>query len=76
MRRVGLSATVAWPDALADWLGPAEGGKAVRRIEGGGAVEADVRLLDTAERLPWSGHYGLHAAPEILAEIAAAGVTI
>lgn len=76
MRRVGLSATVAWPEALKAWLAPGGDPDAVRTVEGGGAVEADIRILDTAERLPWAGHYGLHAVPEIYEEIKRAGTTI
>ena len=75
-RRVGLSATVAQPDALAAWVSPTASPGDVRRIEGGGAVEPRIAILDTEERLPWSGHYGLHAAPEIYREIRKAGTTL
>ncbi|MEQ8603876.1 MAG: ligase-associated DNA damage response DEXH box helicase [Marivibrio sp.] len=75
-RRVGLSATVAWPDALAEWVAPDAQTASVRRIEGGGAVEPEIAILDTKERLPWSGHYGLHAAPEIYQAIKGAGTAI
>jgi len=75
-RRVGLSATVAWPDALAAWISPTARAEDVRCIEGGGAVEPEIRILDTNERLPWSGHYGLHAAPEIYQAICEAQTSI
>src|SRR5262249_55588342 len=64
---VGLSATVADPDALRRFLVPQpEHGTALADLvvaEGGAAP--DVRMLDTAERLPWAGHSARHALGEI-----------
>lgn len=69
LRRVGLSATVAWPDDLRRYISPCADADEVVTVTGMGAKRADVRLLETAVRLPWSGHYGLHAIPEIYQEI-------
>ncbi|MEQ9813521.1 MAG: ligase-associated DNA damage response DEXH box helicase [Azospirillaceae bacterium] len=77
-RRVGLSATVAHPDALVAWLskqGRAEAGD-VRLIEGGGGAEASVEILETAERLPWSGHMGHHSIAEVYERLSRARTTI
>jgi ATP-dependent Lhr-like helicase len=64
---VGLSATVADPDDLRRFLVPQpEHGTALADLvvaEGGAAP--DVRMLDTAERLPWAGHSARHALGEI-----------
>lgn len=76
VRRIGLSATVAWPEALRAYISPDADPSKVRVIEGGGAKRAEVRILETEERLPWSGHYGLHAVPEIYREIRDAGTAI
>jgi ATP-dependent Lhr-like helicase len=62
-RRVGLSATVAWPDDLAAWL--ASGGKEVERVIGTAGARPEVGVLATAEHLPWSGHMALHALAEV-----------
>lgn len=75
-RRVGLSATVAWPDALRAYIAPDARADTVPTIHGGGAKRAEIRILDTQERLPWSGHYGLHAVSEIYEEIKGAGTAI
>ncbi len=77
-RRVGLSATVAYPDEMEAYLsktGHAGAGDVVR-IEGGGAVEAKARILIGGDRLPWSGHMGTYAVEEIYAAIREHGTTL
>jgi ATP-dependent helicase Lhr and Lhr-like helicase len=66
-RRVGLSATVAWPGALAQWLG--SGGAEVARIAATGGAKPEVGILATREQLPWSGHMALHALAEVYERI-------
>lgn len=75
-RRVGLSATVAWPQALQAYIAPDANPHSVPIVAGGDAKEANIRILDTKERLPWSGHYGLHAVPEIYEAIQDTGTAI
>ncbi|MDE2582521.1 MAG: ligase-associated DNA damage response DEXH box helicase [Rhodospirillales bacterium] len=70
LRRVGLSATVAHPDALAAYVGASR----IVRAPPGAAPEVALQL--PAGRLSWSGHMGLDAAPEVMARIRAAGMTI
>jgi ATP-dependent Lhr-like helicase len=67
MRAIGLSATVAEPDQLARFLVPQPGGQetAADIVVAGGAAPPLVEMLDTRERLPWSGHSARHALPEI-----------
>ncbi len=77
-RRVGLSATVADEAALLAYLskhGTAAGGD-VTIVRGRTGASAKVGILRTAERLPWSGHMGLHAAKEIYQLITGHGITI
>jgi ATP-dependent Lhr-like helicase len=62
-RRVGLSATVAWPQDLARWLG--SGGIEVASIAGAPGAAPEARVLATAAELPWSGHMALHALAEV-----------
>ncbi|HAJ21615.1 MAG TPA: hypothetical protein DCL95_16400, partial [Rhodospirillaceae bacterium] len=51
------------------YISPNADAEEVVTVTGMGAKRADVRLLETAVRLPWAGHYGLHAIPEIYQEI-------
>jgi ATP-dependent Lhr-like helicase len=71
-RRVGLSATVARPHELARWLsdGP------VRLIEGEPGPEPEIAIVTPTDRMPWSGHSGLHAITSIYAAIREAGTAI
>ncbi|MCK6454773.1 MAG: ligase-associated DNA damage response DEXH box helicase, partial [Alphaproteobacteria bacterium] len=73
-RVVGLSATVAFPDALASWLG--SGGAPVALVMGGGLKEAEVTILRAAGRMPWAGHMAMFAMPEVYAAIKQAGTTL
>ncbi|MGH7155232.1 MAG: ligase-associated DNA damage response DEXH box helicase, partial [Acetobacteraceae bacterium] len=70
MRRVGLSATVAHPAAIRAFVG------ADRIIEVPDDVAPELGLILPAGRLSWSGHMGLEAAPQVMARIRAAGMTI
>ncbi|MDB5411296.1 MAG: ATP-dependent helicase [Rhodospirillales bacterium] len=73
-RRVGLSATVAWPDELAPFLAP--GGKGVSRIIGAAGPPPEVAILATDAHLPWAGHMALHAVDEIYQAIKAHKTTL
>jgi len=70
LRRIGLSATVAHPDAIQAYTG------AARRIEVADGAPPDLSMMLPEGRLSWSGHMGLEAAPQVMARIAAAGMTI
>ncbi len=69
-RRVGLSATVAHPDAIQAYTG------ATRRIEVADGAPPEITMTLPQGRLSWSGHMGLEAAPEVMARIKNAGMTI
>jgi ATP-dependent Lhr-like helicase len=75
-RRVGLSATVAWPEALKSWLAPGADPDAVRLIEGRGGADGRVSILTTKAEMPWSGHSGVHALGEVYGELKRARNTI
>ena len=70
-RRVGLSATVAWPDELAAYLGPN-----VERINATETAEPEVSILVPEEALPWAGHMAMHAIPAIYQAIQAHKTTL
>jgi ATP-dependent Lhr-like helicase len=76
LRRVGLSATVAHPEALRAWCSPTAEARDIALIEGAGGAEPVLQTLLPEGHLPWGGHMGLASAPEIYRRIAAARVTI
>jgi ATP-dependent Lhr-like helicase len=59
-RHVGLSATVRDPEALARWLGPET--PIIRHM---GGARANIDVLDSEARIPWSGHSGRHNIGEV-----------
>ncbi len=75
-RRVGLSATVADPDRLRRWLSTTARAEDVRLVMGTKGAEPVVEVLQTGARLPWSGHMGAHAVPEIYDLLKGGGTTL
>lgn len=77
-RAVGLSATVSDPDELARWLVPQDGTEEaladIVTVAGGAAPR--IRILESAERIPWSGHSARYAFPELYAAIKTAKTTL
>ena len=67
LRVVGLSATIATPDYLRDWLHPDI--DRVRIIHGQASPKADLTLLDKADTIPWAGHSANYAIPDIYQHI-------
>jgi ATP-dependent Lhr-like helicase len=66
-RRVGLSATVAHPDALAAYLS-AEAwpdDPRVRRVVARGGAKPEISILRAKAPLPWSGRMAQHGIPEV-----------
>lgn len=78
LRRVGLSATVADEEALAQWMiAQPRGGRAKARIVRGPiGAQPEVNILLSEERIPWSGHTGRHAMAEVYEAIKGAGVSL
>jgi ATP-dependent Lhr-like helicase len=63
---IGLSATVAEPDELRRWLVPQNPpGPMADLITVAGGAKPDIAILDSRERVPWSGHSARHAMPEV-----------
>ncbi|HZV19201.1 MAG TPA: ligase-associated DNA damage response DEXH box helicase [Sphingobium sp.] len=76
LRRVGLSATVADPNAYRRWLAPGGAGETVALIEGDPGAAPDLSILIPEGRVPWSGHSGLYAARQVIEIIAANKMTL
>ena len=72
MRRVALSATVAQPEQYERWLSP----RRVRRVVGDEGAPPDIAILLPDGDIPWGGHSGAYAVPQVMAEIALHASTI
>lgn len=72
VRRVGLSATVADPDAYRAWLAPHGEMDAIHLVRGDPGAEPDIAImLPEDQRVPWSGHSGRWAAAQVMRQIEA-----
>ena len=69
MQRVALSATVADADAYRAWLAPHGDIDAVTLVEGMDAAQPDLSILLPEGRVPWAGHSGHYAVPQLIEEI-------
>ncbi len=76
MQRVALSATVSDPDDYRAWLAPDGDIDLVRLVEGEAAAEPDLQILLPEGRVPWAGHSGQHAVPQLLEIIAQNKITL
>ncbi|WP_395004252.1 ligase-associated DNA damage response DEXH box helicase [Cypionkella sp.] len=71
LRRVGLSATVEDPPALARFLGPK-----TQVLQADPGPDPDIQMLQTKLPPPWAGAGGRYAIPDILQEIMAHKTTL
>jgi ATP-dependent Lhr-like helicase len=70
LRRVGLSATVADPEAFQGWLAPHGDAETVTLVRGDPGAEPEVAImLPEDESIPWAGHSGRWAAQNVMREI-------
>ena len=63
-RFTGLSATVADPDALRAWLAKV-GTPPVPLVLGKAGAPPRIRILNSVEQVPWSGHSARYSIPEV-----------
>ncbi len=78
-KTIGLSATVADPDGLCGWLvgqggEGGEGGARPRRadlVTVAGGAKPDITILESDERVPWSGHSARYALADMYKAVAA-----
>jgi ATP-dependent Lhr-like helicase len=76
LRRVALSATVADPDQYRAWLAPGGDVDAVRLVRGDPGAEPRIDILLPDDRIPWTGHSGRYAAPQVMTAIEAHRTTL
>ncbi|MEP2706709.1 MAG: ligase-associated DNA damage response DEXH box helicase [Roseibium sp.] len=72
MRTIGLSATVAEPDDLQAYLvdqSDTETRNLAHLVEVSGGAQPHISILDSEERLPWSGHSSRYAVGDIYQQI-------
>ncbi len=79
LKTIGLSATVAEPDDLRRWLvGQPELGEIALsefvHLQGG--AKPNITILDSEERVPWSGHSARYAMGDVYRAIKAHGTTL
>ncbi|WP_245307958.1 ligase-associated DNA damage response DEXH box helicase [Hoeflea sp. IMCC20628] len=67
LRTIGLSATVADPEELQRWLVPQSNvmDELAGRITVTGGASPVITILESAERIPWSGHSARYAIPDV-----------
>ncbi|MEO8559528.1 MAG: ligase-associated DNA damage response DEXH box helicase, partial [Rhodospirillales bacterium] len=75
VRFVGLSATVADPPELADWIAFGRAEK-VRLIHGRPGAEPQMAILVPEARLPWGGHMAIYAMADVYNAIRAHRTTL
>lgn len=73
-QRVGLSATVAWPELLAAWLGGTDAPADILHVPA--TVKPAIRLLKTDARMPFGGFMARYAIDDIYQAICAAATTL
>jgi ATP-dependent Lhr-like helicase len=66
LRRVGLSATIADPDAYRTWLAASGHASRVELVMGDPGAEPHLEILIPESKIPWGGHSGRHAAREVM----------
>jgi ATP-dependent Lhr-like helicase len=65
LRITALSATVARPDLLRDWISQPLPGVEARLLTAKGGAQPDLSILETENYVPWSGHQAFYAIPEL-----------
>jgi ATP-dependent Lhr-like helicase len=76
LSRVALSATVADPDGYRAWIAPDGDIDRVELVIGEKGADPDIAILLPEGRVPWSGHSGVYAIPQVMAEIETHKTTI
>jgi ATP-dependent Lhr-like helicase len=66
LRRVGLSATISDPDAYRSWLAPDADLELIDLVIGDPGADPDLEILIPENKIPWGGHSGFHAVPDVM----------
>ena len=66
LRITALSATVARPDLMRDWIAAPLPGVEARLINAPGGAKPDISILRADVRIPWSSHSSVYAVPDLM----------
>lgn len=69
VRITALSATVAEPELLRDWIGAPVAPRPAILINAPGGAPPELSILTSEDRVPWAGHSAAYAVPELLETI-------
>ncbi|WP_414828763.1 ligase-associated DNA damage response DEXH box helicase [Alteromonas sp. H39] len=73
-QRIGLSATVAWPDLLASWLGGSDNPAGILQVPA--ATKPKIHILESETRMPFGGFMARYAIDDIYQAISQAQTTL
>jgi ATP-dependent Lhr-like helicase len=76
LRITALSATVARPDLLRDWIAAPLPDAETALLMGGEGAKPKLSILASRERVPWAGHSSAYAIPELYEVIRAHRTTL
>jgi ATP-dependent Lhr-like helicase len=76
LRITALSATVARPDLLRDWIATPVPHAEARLLMGEGGAKPQIEIMRSEERIPWAGHSSVYAIPELYETIKAHNTTL
>ena len=76
VRVTALSATIAQPETLREWIALPVASRPTVLINAPGGVAPDLSILASDERLPWAGHSAAYAVPDLYETIKQHGTTL
>ncbi|HHS82090.1 MAG TPA: DEAD/DEAH box helicase, partial [Devosia sp.] len=76
LRITALSATVAQPNMLLDWIARPLAPRPALLLQARGGVKPHVDILASSSPLPWAGHSAAYATPDLYRIIAEHGTTL
>lgn len=76
LRITALSATVAQPDMLRDWIATLLPHARTDLLTAQGGAKPDIAILRSEERVPWQGHSAAYAVPDLYRQIKAHRTTL
>jgi len=76
VRVTALSATIAQPETLREWIALPVAPRSAVLINAPGGVAPELSILASDERLPWAGHSAAYAVPDLYETIKQHGTTL
>ncbi|WP_196259424.1 ligase-associated DNA damage response DEXH box helicase [Pelagibacterium limicola] len=76
VRVTALSATVAEPEILREWIGAPVAPRPAVLIHAPGGATPELSILASEDRVPWAGHSAAYAVPDLMETIKRHGTTL